>query len=99
MYCWSWKELKSSDWRLLTYSMMRSWANFFWSGVPLPQNLLQARDLHHALLDGRVVRVGLQHLEDDRERTVLLFLVDLLLAELAGEEGGRLLGVGAGSGC
>ena len=46
-----------------------------------------------------MVRVGLQHLEDDLELAVLLFLVDLLLAELPGEEGGRLLGVGAGSGC
>ena len=72
---------------------------FFLVGRPPPQNLLQALDLHQALLDGRVVRVGLQHLEDDLELAVLLFLVDLLLAELPGEEGGRLLGVGAGSGC
>ena len=57
--------------------------DFFLVGRPPPQNLLQALDLHQALLDGRMVRVGLQHLKDDLKLAVLLLLVDLLLAERA----------------
>ena len=48
-------------------------------GCATPQDLLQALYLHQPLLDGRIVRIRLQHLKNDLEFPVLLLLINLLI--------------------
>ena len=60
-------------------------------GCPTSQNLLQALDLHQTLLDRGIVRIRLQHLQDDLELPILLLFIDLLLAQLARQDRWGLL--------